>query len=334
MRVLSVPLSVPFLRCVIAALIDGRLVEGFEARSHPARLAASHALSADPARHARRARSVSGRTEQRRRGAAAHRGARRHRRGRAGLRRRGRAALGSTAPLDIPLKLGELERQLTLARLVAAWAKGEVLAPLVVGGPAATLALAGDLARLMDDMVTRGVSWERARRPRARPARRILEAFAAIPADRARGLAELSRRDRQDRAGGAARPPDRGGSRAADRASPGTGDRRGLDRFDADHREIPAGGGEAAAGRGDPARPRHRSRRRSVARHRRRARRQRASSRSIPHRTIRNLPCMRCSIASASSAATSRFCNRRRRAGRDVLLSEAMRPVERDRAMA
>src|ERR1700719_3634088 len=39
MRVLSVPLSVPFLRSVIAALIDGRLVEGFEARMEPARLA-------------------------------------------------------------------------------------------------------------------------------------------------------------------------------------------------------------------------------------------------------------------------------------------------------
>src|ERR1700760_4235744 len=39
MRVFSVPLSVPFLRCVIAALIDGRLVEGFTARNDPARLA-------------------------------------------------------------------------------------------------------------------------------------------------------------------------------------------------------------------------------------------------------------------------------------------------------
>ena len=34
---------------------------------------------------------------------------------------------GGTAPLDIPPKLGELERRLTLARLVAAWAKGPVL---------------------------------------------------------------------------------------------------------------------------------------------------------------------------------------------------------------
>jgi ATP-dependent helicase/nuclease subunit B len=38
MRVFSVPLSAPFLRIVIAALIDGRLVAGFEARTNPARL--------------------------------------------------------------------------------------------------------------------------------------------------------------------------------------------------------------------------------------------------------------------------------------------------------
>src|SRR3982074_810824 len=39
MRVFSVPVSVPFLRTVIAALVDGRLVDGFEARAHPERLA-------------------------------------------------------------------------------------------------------------------------------------------------------------------------------------------------------------------------------------------------------------------------------------------------------
>src|SRR5271156_4225032 len=39
MRVFSVPVSVPFLRTVIAALIDGRLVRQFEARTDPARLA-------------------------------------------------------------------------------------------------------------------------------------------------------------------------------------------------------------------------------------------------------------------------------------------------------
>src|ERR1700687_2863973 len=39
MRVFSVPVSVPFLRTVIAALVDGRLVDGFEARAHPEKLA-------------------------------------------------------------------------------------------------------------------------------------------------------------------------------------------------------------------------------------------------------------------------------------------------------
>src|SRR5579863_8381768 len=39
MRVFSVPVSVPLLRTVIAALVDGRLVDGFAARADPARLA-------------------------------------------------------------------------------------------------------------------------------------------------------------------------------------------------------------------------------------------------------------------------------------------------------
>src|SRR5215207_10032428 len=39
MRVFSVPVSVPLLRAVIAALVDGRLVDGFEAREKPERLA-------------------------------------------------------------------------------------------------------------------------------------------------------------------------------------------------------------------------------------------------------------------------------------------------------
>src|SRR3979411_2422635 len=39
MRVFSVPVSVPFLRTVIAALVDARLVDGLEARAHPEKLA-------------------------------------------------------------------------------------------------------------------------------------------------------------------------------------------------------------------------------------------------------------------------------------------------------
>src|SRR6201990_2599376 len=159
MRVLSIPSSVPFLRSVIAALIDGRLIEGFEARSNPLNLA--QATLYLPTRRAMRlAREVF--LEELKTDAA--------------ILPRIVAlgdidedelifadeadVFGAAEPLDIPLKLGELERRLTLARLVAAWAKGPVLSPLVVGGPASTLALAGDLARLMDDMVTRGVAWE------------------------------------------------------------------------------------------------------------------------------------------------------------------------------
>jgi len=158
MRVCSVPLSVPFLRTVVAALLDGRLVEGFEAREEPARLADA-TLYLPTRRAIRVVREIF--LEEMKSGAAV-------------LPRI--VALGDidedelifaeedeqfsgVEPLDIPPKLGELERRLTLARLVAAWAKGPVLAPLVVGNPASTLALASDLARLIDDMVTRGVDW-------------------------------------------------------------------------------------------------------------------------------------------------------------------------------
>src|ERR1700680_288973 len=159
MRVFSGPVSAPFLRTVIAALVDGRLVDDFEARAHPERL--SQATLYLPTRRAgRMAREMF-------------------------LDELGTEAVllprivalgdidedelafaeepepfgGGGAP-DIPPPRGELDRRLTLAKLVAAWAKRPVLAPQVVGGPASTLALAGDLARLMDDMVTRGVGWD------------------------------------------------------------------------------------------------------------------------------------------------------------------------------
>jgi ATP-dependent helicase/nuclease subunit B len=158
MRVFSVPVSVPFLRTVVAALLDGHLVDGFEARKAPARLA--DATLYLPTRRAMRVvREVF--LEEMKTDAVV-------------LPRivalgdidedelafaEEAEQFGGRAPLDIPPKLGELERRLTLARLVAAWARSPVSAPLVVGGPASTLALASDLARLMDDMVTRGVDW-------------------------------------------------------------------------------------------------------------------------------------------------------------------------------
>src|SRR6266850_765100 len=159
MRVFSVPLSAPFLRTVIAALIDGRLVAGFDARANPARQAQA-TLYLPTRRAGRMAREIF--LDQLNADAAV-------------LPRivalgdidedelafaEESEPYGGAAPLDIPPKLGELDRRLTLAHLVAAWAKSPVSAPLVVGGPASTLALAGDLARLMDDMVTRGVAWE------------------------------------------------------------------------------------------------------------------------------------------------------------------------------
>ncbi|WP_338829863.1 double-strand break repair protein AddB [Bradyrhizobium sp. 27S5] len=158
MRVFSVPVSAPFLRTVISALVEGRLVAGFTARNDPARLA-NATLYLPTRRAGRLAREIFldvldsdaavlprivalGEIDEDEL-AFADQG----------------DDVGGAAPLEIPPRLGELERRLTLAHLVAAWAKTPVSAPLVVGGPASTLQLAGDLARLMDDMVTRGVDW-------------------------------------------------------------------------------------------------------------------------------------------------------------------------------
>src|SRR5436305_8376260 len=71
---------------------------------------------------------------------------------------------GGASALELPEALGGLERRMLLAQLVLKWAErlapksGEP--PLIVHSPAAALALADDLARLIDDMTTRQVSWE------------------------------------------------------------------------------------------------------------------------------------------------------------------------------
>src|SRR5580692_4041080 len=76
------------------------------------------------------------------------------------------AATGGLAAdaLALPEALGGLERRLLLTELVAKWASSPSLhgasgSPLVAQTPAAACALADDLARLIDDMTTRGVSW-------------------------------------------------------------------------------------------------------------------------------------------------------------------------------
>ena len=78
------------------------------------------------------------------------------------------AATGELAAeaLALPEALGGLERRLLLTRLIVNWANSPALhgpsgTPLVAQTPAAACALADDLARLIDDMTTRGVSWNR-----------------------------------------------------------------------------------------------------------------------------------------------------------------------------
>src|SRR5947199_10651556 len=118
MRVFNVPASAPFLRTVIAALVDGRLVAGFDARSNPERLAQA-TLYLPTRRAGRMAREIF------------------------------LDVLGTEAAIlprivilgaidndeaafapddirgafDVPPAFGELERRLLLAQMIAAWAK-------------------------------------------------------------------------------------------------------------------------------------------------------------------------------------------------------------------
>ena len=157
MRVFNVPPSAPFLHTVISALVDGRLIAGFDARAAPERLADA-TLYLPTRRAGRMAREVFldvlqtdavvlprivalGSVDEDE------------------LEFSDDGQLGGPEASVLPPKLDDLERRLTLAWLVAAWAKLQP-ASLVVGSPASTLSLASDLARLMDDMVTRGVGWD------------------------------------------------------------------------------------------------------------------------------------------------------------------------------
>jgi ATP-dependent helicase/nuclease subunit B len=164
-NVFTIPASAPFVPTLIRALIEGKLVPGFPAAHDP--LALAPATLYLPTRRACRlmrdlfldATSAT-----------------------AAILPRivpigdvdedevvfAQAATGApgAAALDLPRELGGLERRMLLAQLVLKWArritpdkKGE--APLVASNPASALALADDLARLMDDMTTRGVAWER-----------------------------------------------------------------------------------------------------------------------------------------------------------------------------
>ncbi len=126
---------------------------------------------------------------------------------------------GGIAPLEIPPQTG---RAANAGWCWRDWSppgpNGPVLSPLVVGGPASTLALAGDLARLMDDMVTRGVDWSALDRLVPDQFDKYWQHtldFLKIARD---VLAGFSRRNQPDRARRAPRPFDRCRSRAPDQA--------------------------------------------------------------------------------------------------------------------
>ena len=154
------------------------------------------------------------------------------------------AAIGETAgaTLDLPEPLGGLERKVLLAQLILKWAaspemRGDGNFSLVANSPAAALALAGDLARLMDDMVTRQVPWDRLddlvpddMDEYWQKTLRFLKIAREYWPARAEGK-------RPHRAGRAPRQADRGGGEApCDRHRPG--DRGGLHRLDPGDRDA------------------------------------------------------------------------------------------------
>jgi ATP-dependent helicase/nuclease subunit B len=162
-NVFNIPASAPFLRVLVDALRAGKLVHGFPASNDPLELARA-TLYLPTRRACRLAREVFLDVL----GADA-----------AILPRI--VALGdldedeiifaeaataelAQAALALEPKVEPLERQLLLAQLIAEWADKitpERGAPLISNTPAARLALADDLGRLIDDFITREVDWQR-----------------------------------------------------------------------------------------------------------------------------------------------------------------------------
>jgi ATP-dependent helicase/nuclease subunit B len=164
-NVFNIPASAPFLPVLIDALRAGKLVPGFPASGDPLEL--THATLYLPTRRAcLLARKVFlDRIE-----------------GEAALLPRivalgdldedeiafAEAATGelAAAALALPPAITPLERRLLLAELILQWANSPEVrsaagSPLIANTPQAALGLADDLARLMDDMTTRQVNWDR-----------------------------------------------------------------------------------------------------------------------------------------------------------------------------
>lgn len=164
-NVFNIPASAPFLTVLIGALRAGRLVQGFPASDDPLELA--RATIYLPTRRACR---------------LTREAFLEHIDGDAAILPRivaigdldedeivfAQAATGelAQAALTLPDSIDPLERRLMLAELILSWANspevhGAQGAALIANTPQAALALADDLARLIDDMTTRQVSWDK-----------------------------------------------------------------------------------------------------------------------------------------------------------------------------
>lgn len=148
-RVFTIPPSAPFLRTLARGILDGTVIPGFAPRSQPELLA--DATIYLPTRRAARALSA------------------------VFLQETGLPALllprivplgdvdeeafafepGGLPPLEPAIPTGA--RRLALARLIAGFAKKET--PLLPASPAIAIALADELAHLMDDFITAGLQF-------------------------------------------------------------------------------------------------------------------------------------------------------------------------------
>src|ERR1700687_6239908 len=164
-NVFNLPASAPFVQVLIDPLRAGKLIPGFPATPDPLEL--SRATLYLPTRRACR---------------LAREGFLDHLKVDAAILPRivalgdlhedeiafAEAATGelAEAALALPKAIEPLERRLLLAELILKWAnspevRGAQGSPLIANTPQAALGLADDLARLMDDMTTRQVAWDR-----------------------------------------------------------------------------------------------------------------------------------------------------------------------------
>jgi len=170
LRLFNIPANAPFLPTLASALLEGRLVEGFPG-ADPLRL--SEAVVYLPTQRAARAFAKALVEASGREGLALPRivplGA--------FSTEEGELAEVEDEPLDARPAVGDLQRRMTLARLIAQWGqalKGAIrrMGPdgletdpsepaLVASTPAQALALASDLAALIDDLRIEGVAFER-----------------------------------------------------------------------------------------------------------------------------------------------------------------------------